>query len=145
MIFVAIAACDRITGVTARIEAHEPIDAECVPSLGRSLAPADSLRREKMPEAAKVGGYYVVRGSTVTEAVVHIHQDERSPRYVEVSFDWMGPSDEQNENAHIRLLKDVREAIVRSCGLDSGEIKLTAQCSGPVCRQQQVKELLNGQ
>jgi hypothetical protein len=126
---MAVAACDRPTGVTLTVDAGRPIEDGCIPGLERAVSPIDEFRTLYRSEGSTSQEVSILRAS----GMVNVHRSSASAHFLQIMCGWIGPQDERVERECAALLVDVRDAVLRTCGMDPNSVRLSYRCGGPIC------------
>jgi hypothetical protein len=137
LVCLAVAACDQVTGVTVMIDAGKPIDRGCIDKLPDYLGPVDRFVKLKVPQPDASEEFEIARNG----GWVYLGRTFNTSEMIRLSFSWMGPGSRQRESAHITLLDDVQNAILRACGLERDHTRITRSCGGDdICRNPALKD-----
>jgi hypothetical protein len=119
------------------VDAGTPPEPGCIVGLESAMGAIDDFRRLTPSEGTTAEEVSVHRGM----ASVNVHRESASSQFVRIEFGTLGPMSEQQQKESVALLVDVRDAVLRNCGMDTSKVRITGVCGGPVCALPEVEAL----
>ena len=138
---MAVVACDKVTALEVQMDAGRPIDPGCISGLEKALGSTDGFYRGTQPSGSAVEEVQIVRGS----GSVHVSRIDPASHAIRFNVTWLGPSDEKRERDTVALFTNVRDTVLRTCGLDANSVQVTSRCGGSVCRYPEIAALRSAQ
>ena len=122
----ALAACETMSYGRIVVEAAATVDPTCIDRAAEFVNLED--RFDRLPQQQGAVEFAVKRG--IAAVGVHIYEDT-----ITMSFGWHGRESRDVEQAAVRLLDDVRRAVIRSCDIQRPPAKITTTCSIRDCEK----------
>ena len=125
-----VSACENYTRLQVTVTSNRLIAPSCIERVPEHLVKFDSFAKLAL-HAGRYQQYSVRR----RPARVTIGIDVNSPEAVDLRFSLLEPAPEEEKNASLGLLEEVRSVVMDACNLSEEWVRVTRQCVGSVCER----------